>query len=217
MIMPEIAVQRLIQYGIKELKKDKESFEDIFCFLSMDPFMKDEYGPAFVETIWTFFTEEKLRVVQGWSLNMQTVPCYSVTLASDVEDESKAAIGDFYGDAEDYELMVSPSTVMLDIGCHASKSSDQVLWLYYILAYILLKHKRIAESMGIELQTQSASDWARENNKIPENLFTRWVRMRVTVYNTWIGDRFSGPYNLDVELSVERLKNGEEQFEVEEL
>lgn len=205
MIMTEIAVQRLIQYGINELRKDEQSFRDIFCFLSEHPFMKNDYGPAFVDGLWEWFNSEKIRVVQSWSLNIQTIPCYSVHLASEVEDESKASIGDYYGDDEDNEIMVSPRTVSLDIGCHASKSADQVLWMYYMLSYYLLKHKRIAESMGLELQTQSASDWAKDNGKMPENIYTRWVRMRVTALDTWIGERFSGPYDLEVSLDVDRV------------
>ena len=31
-VMPEIAVQRLLQYGIQELRKDKPAFEEIFAY-----------------------------------------------------------------------------------------------------------------------------------------------------------------------------------------
>lgn len=202
-IMPEVAVTRLIQYGINALRNDEAAFRDIFCFLSDNPLMAKEYGKEFVDRLWEWFNTDKIRVVQSWSLSPQTVPCYSVHLASEVEDESKASIGDFYGDIEEGELMVSAKTVTMDIGCHGSKSADQVLWLYYILQYILLKHKRIAEYLGLELQTQSASDWAKETGKVPENIYTRWVRLRTTVLDTWLGDKSMYIDDLEVILKVE--------------
>lgn len=211
--MPEIAVSKLINYGLQQLRADEESFRDLFCYLSHDPFMVEAYGPAYVDRLWEWFNTEKIRVVQGWSLNMQSIPCYSITLSSEVEDESVAAIGDYYGDGECSELLVYPKVVNLDIGCHASKSADQVLWLYYILSYLLFKNKRYAESMGLELQTATASDWARENGKIPENIYTRWVRMRVKSWDTLIGDRFSGPYDLEINIDAERLRYEQENTE----
>lgn len=202
-IMPEVAVTRLIQYGINALKSDEQAFRSIFCFLSNNPLMSKEYGPAFVDRLWEWFNTDKIRVVQSWSLSAQSIPCYSIHLASEVEDESKASIGDFYGDTDEGELMVSAKTVTMDIGCHGSKSADQVLWLYYILQYILLKHKRVAEYLGLELHTQSASDWAKESGKIPENIYTRWVRLRTTVLDTWLGDESMCVEDLEVILEIE--------------
>ena len=202
-IMPEVAVTRLIQYGINALKSDEQAFRSIFCFLSNNPLMAKEYGPAFVDRLWEWFNTDKIRVVQSWSLSAQSIPCYSIHLASEVEDESKASIGDFYGDTDEGELMVSAKTVTMDIGCHGSKSADQVLWLYYILQYILLKHKRVAEYLGLELHTQSASDWAKESGKIPENIYTRWVRLRTTVLDTWLGDESMCVEDLEVILEIE--------------
>jgi hypothetical protein len=202
-VMPEVAVTRLIQYGINALRNDEKAFKEIFCYLSHNPLMAKEYGEEFSSRLWEWFNTDKIRVVQSWSLSMQTVPCYSVHLASEVEDESKASIGDFYGDVDEGELMVSPKTVMLDIGCHGSKSADQVLWLYYILQYILLKHKRVAEYLGLELHTQSASDWAKETGKLPEQIYTRWVRLRTTVLDTWLGDKSMCVEDLEVILEIE--------------
>lgn len=209
-IMTEVAVSRLIQYGINGLRNDEKAFRDIFCYLSSNPLMANEYGKDYVDNLWTWFTTEKVRVVQSWSLNYQTIPCYSVHLASEVEDESKAAVGDFYGDTDEGELMVAVKTVTLDIGCHASKSADQVLWMYYILQYALFKNKRLAELLGLELQTQSASDWAKESGKIPENVYTRWVRMRATALDTWLGDGVTCIDELEYKMLFERISNNEQ-------
>jgi hypothetical protein len=130
----------------------------------------------------------------------QSTPgCYSVHLSTDTEAENNAAISDFYGDGEDGEIGISSFNVIVDIGIHGSKAADQVLWMYYILSYILFKYKSLAQSMGIEIQTFSASDWQKEAAKMPENIWTRWVRMRCTVFNTWDASVYEGPTSVKPE------------------
>ena len=190
-VMPEIAVQRLIQYGIVQLRQDKVAFDDIFAYSIEHPLIAEGYGKDYVDKIWTWFTTERIRVVQSWILSPQTVPCFSIHLSTESEDESKAAIGDFYGDGADAEIGINSMNVLVDVGIHGSKAADQVLWMYYILSYIMFKHKPIARSLGIEIQTYSASDWQKDATKMPENIWTRWLRMRCTVFNTWDAEAFN--------------------------
>jgi len=190
-VMPEIAVQRLIQYGIVQLRQDKVAFDDIFAYSIEHPLIAEGYGKDYVDKIWTWFTTERIRVVQSWTLSPQTVPCFSIHLSNESEDESKAAIGDFFGDGENAEIGINSMNVLVDVGIHGSKAADQVLWMYYILSYIMFKHKPIARSLGIEIQTYSASDWQKDATKMPENIWTRWLRMRCTVFNTWDAEAFN--------------------------
>lgn len=207
--MPEIAVQRLIQYGIVHLRQNKDAFKDIFGYQIHHPIMSRAYGDAYVERIWTWFNTEKIRTVHSWILSAETVPCFSIHLASDSEDETKAAISDYYGndDEECEEVSVSWNSITVDIGIHASKTSDQVLWMYYIVSYILFKYKPLAQSMGIELHTYSATDWQKEASKMPDNIWTRWIRLRCTVSNTWSGKPFDGPFDIETLMTYERLKD----------
>jgi len=198
--MPEIAVQRLIQFGIQQLRKDQTAFNEIFAFQIEHPLMAKGYGQAYVDRIWQWFTTEKIRTVHAWILSPQTVPCYSIHLSTDTEMEQNAAISDFYGDGEESDIGVSSFNVIIDIGIHGTKAADQVLWMYYILSHILFKYKPLAQSMGIELQTFSASDWQKDAAKMPENIWSRWVRMRCTVFHTWDASVFEGPYELEAEV-----------------
>ena len=204
-VMPEVAVQRIIQYGIKKIRTDKVAFDDIFAYVKEHPLMAAAYGPSYVDRIWQWFNTEKLPVVQAFLLTPERVPCYSVHLSAENEDESKASISDFYGEEEENELSVSSFNITVDIGIHGSKTADQVLWMYYILSYILFKTKPLAQELGIEMQTFSATDWQKESSKMPENIYTRWVRMRCTVFNTWSGDPFVGPFDLETEVNYERV------------
>lgn len=206
-VMAEVALQKLIQYGIRQLRSDKASFDEVFGYLIENELMSVGYGQSFVDRLWEWFTTEKLPVVQSWSLSPQRIPCYSIHLAAENEDETKAAISDHYGEEEENDIGVSSFNVTVDLGIHASKSADEVLWMYYLLSYILFKSKPVAQSLGLEIQTFSASDWAKEVSKVPENIYTRWVRMRFTVFHTWEINTSAGPY--DVETFVDFCRLGD--------
>ena len=99
-VMPEIVVQRVLQKGIKDLREEPEAFNEIFGqFLCAE--MNFDYGQVAIDEVRKWFFETKIPVLQAWSLNPDRIPCYSIHLASEAEDEQKAAIGDHYGDAED--------------------------------------------------------------------------------------------------------------------
>lgn len=183
-IMPEVVVQKLVQKGLANLKGNRPAFNDIFAAYLCDE-LKDDYGQTYIDQIWAWFTTTKIPVVQAWSFNVQRIPCYSIHLATELEDESKAAAGDYYGQGEDNTYGVAVFNVMVDIGIHASKSGDHILWLYYILAYVLFKEKLYAERLGIQLQTWNASDYSKQHQYMAENIFTRWVRFRCTTENFW--------------------------------
>lgn len=203
-VMSEIAMQRIIQYGINYLRANRPIFNDIFAYLVDHPLMSVNYGQSYVDNIWTWFSTEKIPVVQSFLLTPERIPCISVHLSGESEDESKASISDFYGDEEDSEVSIKAMSTSLDIGLYGSKVADEVLWLYYILDDILFRHKALIQSMGIEIQTFSASDYNRDSSKNPENIFTRFVKMRLTVFDTWNSEIFTGPYEVELEhLGVE--------------
>lgn len=190
-VMPEIVVQRVIAHGIKELRGNKAAFLDLFEQFTVDE-LGTQYGEAYLEEIWNWFSTTKIPVVQAWSLNAQKVPCVSIHLANETEDESKAAMNDLAGVfGDEAETGTAAFTVMVDIGIHANKAGDHVLWLYYIVSYVLFKHKLMAHRLGLKLQTYSASDYNKEANKMAENIWTRWIRFRCTTQNFWDADKFS--------------------------
>jgi hypothetical protein len=110
------------------------------------PLLVDAYGPGYVEKIWQWFNTEKIPVVQAWLLTAERVPCFSIHLSTEAEDESKAAISDFFGEGEDADIGINSFSVNLDVGIHGSKAADQVLWMYYIASYILFRYKDVART-----------------------------------------------------------------------
>ena len=189
-VLPEIVVQKLLSYGIKQLRSDEAAFKDLFEQFTQDELAAD-YGEKYLDEIWSWFSTTKLPVVKAWNLNAQQIPCFSVHLANETEDEAKAAVGDIMDviDEEDEaETGTAAFTVMVDIGIHANKAGDHVLWMYYVASYILFKHKAMADRLGLKLQTFSASDYNKDAAKMGENIWTRWIRFRCTTENFWLAN-----------------------------
>jgi hypothetical protein len=188
--LPEIVMQKVLAHGIKQLRADKNAFYDLFAQFTQDE-LNNDYGPKYLDEIWNWFSTTKIPVVKAWALNAQQVPCISIHLANETEAEDKAAIGDFGGIFDSLgETGTSAFTVMVDIGIHANRAGDHVLWLYYIVSYILFKHKLMIHRFGCKLHTFSASDYNKDAAKMTDNIWTRWIRFRCTTQNFWDGDRF---------------------------
>lgn len=201
-VMPEIVVQKVITYGLKQLRSNKAEFYDLFAQYTQDE-LNEDYGPVYLDELWKWFSTTKIPVVKAWSFNAQVIPCISVHLANETEDESKASIGDYAGSFDpDGETGTGVFTAMVDIGIHANKAGDHVLWMYYMVAYILFKHKLMAHRLGLKLHTFSASDYNKDNNKMTENIWTRWVRFRCTTENFWDAARFQEIVDLNTDPAV---------------
>lgn len=179
-MLSEVALQRVIQVGLKNLRDNPEAFRCIFEQYDCEE-MRASYGVAYVEKIYNWFHNTKLPVVQAWSFDSQKVPGFSIHLADESEDESKAAVGDYWGMGAEQDILTGPVTVSIDIGIHADKSKDHVLWMYYIMLYILYKEKPLARKLGLQLFTYRANDYNKESKYMAENVWSRWIRFRCTV------------------------------------
>lgn len=192
-VFPEIVVQKVIEHGIKRLRANKAEFYDLFAQFTQDELAAD-YGEKYLDEVWNWFKTTKIPVVKAWNMNVQNIPCISVHLANETEDETKAGLYDLAGVFdEEGETGTGVFTAMVDIGIHANKAGDHVLWIYYMVAYILFKHKLMAHRLGLKLHTFSASDYNKDSNKMTENIWTRWIRFRCTTQNFWNADRFGDP------------------------
>lgn len=210
-VMPQVALHRVIQDGVKILKQNPDVLDDIFQYYKCEP-MEADYGQTYIDQIKQWFITTKIPVVQAWSLNPAQVPQIAIKLATEQEDESKAAMGDFHSDGEEYTVGTAPFTVMLDIALHGTKNSDEVLWLYYIVNYILFKRKLHAEALGLRLQTFSATDYTRDMQpaKSAENVWVRVIRFKTTIQNFWDSDPYLDIGEIDFAVRFESTDETEE-------
>lgn len=198
--MPEIVVRRVIDDGIKRLRLNKPAFIDIFSDFAKDE-LASEYGAAYAEEIWLWFSTTKIPVIQSWSFNAQKIPSISVHLANEQEAEDKIAFDDYGGTFEDDVTTTGTAafTVMLDIGIHANKGGDHVLWLYYILSYVLFKNKPDLVRLGLKMGTFSASDYSKDVEKMGNNIWTRVIRYRCTTQSAWPADDLKEIEKIDLD------------------
>lgn len=190
--MPEVGLQRMVQVGLRNLRANRAAFDCIFNqYLS--PEMEASYGQAHIDEIYNWFTSTKIPVLQSWTFDGTRVPAFSIHLADESEDESKAAMNDFWGIGDTGEIMSGVSTVSLDIGIHADKSKDHVLWMYYILTYIFYKEKMLGRDLGLQLFTFRANEYNKESKYMADNVWSRWIRFRCTVQNYIDGEVYVDP------------------------
>ena len=213
--LPEVVVRRVIDDSFKKLRANKPAFLDIFSDFARDE-LAEEYGEAYIEQIWDWFTTTKVPVIQSWSMNTQKIPCISVHLANEQEDENKIAFDDYAGNFDGVaETGTAAFSVMLDIGIHANKGGDHVLWLYYIVAYVLFKFKPSLVRLGLEMGTFSASDYSKDAEKMGNNVWTRWIRYRCITQNDWAADTLESVGELEVNLKASRIADTEGIEDVE--
>lgn len=204
-VLPEVVVRRVIDDSFKKLRANKPAFVDIFSQFTKDE-LNGEYGEAYIEKIWQWFATTKIPVVQAWSFNTQQVPSISIHLANEQEDEQKIAFDDYAGDFDgEAETGVAVFSTMLDIGIHANKGGDHVLWLYYILSYVLFRYKNQFERQGLQMQTYTASDYNKMDQKNPDSVWTRWIRFRCTTQNDWQAETFKDIEDLELKLKASRI------------
>jgi hypothetical protein len=178
--LAEVSLQRLIQIGLANLRNNEESFKNVFDQYN-SPEMAASYGEPYIQKIWDWFSNGKMPVVQAWAFDSTRVPGFSIHLADESEDESKIAFSDHFGMGEDSDILTGPVNVSIDIGIHADKAKDHVLWMYYILLYILYREKMVGQRLGLQVYTYRASDYTKESKYMAENVWSRWVRFRCTV------------------------------------
>jgi hypothetical protein len=116
--IPEVALQRMIQTGLANLRGDRAAFECIFAVYNCEE-MQASYGQSYIDGIYNWFMNTKTPVLQAWTFDGTRVPAYSIHLSDESEDESKASVGDFWGMGADADILTGVTTVSLDIGIHA--------------------------------------------------------------------------------------------------
>jgi hypothetical protein len=216
MVLAEVALQRTLQIGLKNLRGNADAFIDIFAQYDC-PAMRDSYGEDYIQQIYDWFNSSTLPVLQAWSFDPQRVPGISIHLADESEDESKAAIGDHWGFGAEAEILTGPVSVSLDIGIHADKSKDHVLWMYYIILYILYKEKMTARGLGLQLYTYRANEYNKESKYMGDNVWSRWIRFRCTVQHYLSGDTASEVDSLIIDMDAASLDNNNPNVDISDI
>jgi hypothetical protein len=202
--LAEVSLQRLIQVGLSNLRNNQEGFYDIFDQYN-SPEMASSYGTPYIDKIWSWFSNIKMPVVQSWAFDTTRVPGFSIHLADESEDESKISMSDYFGMGDEHDILTGPVSVSIDIGIHADKAKDHVLWMYYILLYILYREKMVGQRLGLQVYTYRASDYTKESKYMADNVWSRWVRFRCVVQHyVPAAEEYITP---DIELDIQAVQS----------
>ena len=73
-----------------------------------------------------------------------------------------------------------------EIRTYSTSNTDEAIWLYYIASYILFNNKQYFEEVGLHNQIVSSGEFLRDFNKIPNNIWGRFLRLKFIVEHTWL-------------------------------
>jgi hypothetical protein len=184
-ILPEIALKRVLDYGIVSIKENDALLYSIFQYYQ-EPINAGLYSTKFMQGIHKFIHEYDIPVIQGWTLNDQVVPCYSIastSISQMVEDEAIGSVlGDFEGEGLVGEMMLNYN---LDIGIHTTKTQDHSIWLHTILIYILYHFQPLAYELGLLNYTFVNTPISKEMDKTFDSIYSRHITLSCTVMNSW--------------------------------
>ena len=68
-----------------------------------------------------------------------------------------------------------PITDNIQIGIHSINTPDLTKYLYYLIVYLLNVFKMELQERGMLLTTFRASDISRMDEKLPENMYNRYI------------------------------------------
>jgi hypothetical protein len=201
-ILPQAALTGLIADGIAFLKANPSYIERIFVYYKC-PGMDHRYGQKYLDQIMAWWNSTPLPVKQAWSLNVTHVPSITIRLASENEDISREGFQDYWGKGEDGEIGISSFKVNLDIMLMGSKSTDEVLWLYHIVQYLLFVSKPHAEALGLQAGEFSATDFSRDQARLPDNVFSRSIRYTCSVQQFFDAGEYIDIYKIIGNVGIE--------------
>jgi hypothetical protein len=92
--LPDLIVESLIRDGFDNARRDLSVIDDVFCDLSMK-YNRKKYGSKEINKIKEIIEKEEVSIVHSFNLVNANIPCISIQLADDREDEGKASMGNF--------------------------------------------------------------------------------------------------------------------------
>lgn len=209
-IFPDFVLQTVVQETLEEISNDSNILDQLFSEFKRAHFNKT-YGQAEIDEIRAYFEKKQIRVVTSWSMVKSEYPCYSIQLLQSQEIDGEAALGDYleaeflgddgeevnkYPSSLNYPQTIPDHTSKVDvtgvpiresilIGSHAPDKPNIARYMAWVLHYILRSKRNVLIDRGLDRSTIGFSDFARQNEYLPENIFTRFCTFGCVHYLTF--------------------------------
>jgi hypothetical protein len=92
--LPDLIVESIIRDGLNNARRDETVIDDVFCDLTL-PYASKKYGEAEVEKIKEIIRKKEVSIVHSFNLVNSTMPCISIQMTDDQEDEKSASMGSY--------------------------------------------------------------------------------------------------------------------------
>lgn len=92
--LPDLILESIIRDGLENARRDETVIEDVFGDL-LKPYAAKKYGEAEVNKIKDIIQKREISVVHSFNLVNANLPCISIQLADDREDEARTQIGNY--------------------------------------------------------------------------------------------------------------------------
>ena len=94
--MPELIIESIIRDGMENARRDLTIIDDVFSDLTTS-YAQRKYGQKEIDKIKSLITNKEVSIVHAFNLVHANLPCISIQLADDREDEAKAYLGNYVG------------------------------------------------------------------------------------------------------------------------
>lgn len=92
--LTDVAVESVLRDAFGAARRDPEIVQDIFCDLTR-PFASKKYGQKEIDKIQSIIENREVSIVHAYGLTNSNMPCISIQLIEDVEEEAKTPMGGF--------------------------------------------------------------------------------------------------------------------------
>lgn len=93
-IIPDLIVESIIRDGFNNARRDNSVIDDVFEDLTL-AFNSKKYGESEVEKIKKIINDQEVSIVHSFNLVNSNLPCISIQLSDDRENENEAHMGNY--------------------------------------------------------------------------------------------------------------------------
>lgn len=92
--LPDLIVESILRDGLNNARRDETVIDDVFGNLNL-AYASRKYGQSEIDKIKEVIRNKEVSIVHAFNLVNANLPCISIQLADDHEDEDKAYIGNY--------------------------------------------------------------------------------------------------------------------------
>lgn len=170
-LMPQRLIYRLLTATVRKLvaqPDDARRFFSSFFDAAMGDAERNEFTNAFLRN--------PPKTILGFARSAASMPCYAVV--SNEEHETETFLADDIGSDGTFEYKGSHWDETITVFTY-SEHPDTALMLYHVSKAILLAGRSLLEHEGIVEFSCSGGELQPDENYMPENLFSRALRVSV--------------------------------------